>query len=152
MPVGGAGTLALTGDMKRMRPEFVRGVSLRGYGVSLAVGVGVPIPVLGPEVLRRACVRDCDIRAPVVDYSRDYANNTGRVVATVTYEELRSGEIRIEGKRVPVGSLSSYFKALEIANLLADEIRRGEFRLAEPLQRLPVDSVMKPMKIRPRSP
>ena len=46
VPTGGAGTLALTGDMKQMQPDFVRGVSFRGYGVSLGLGVGVPIPVL----------------------------------------------------------------------------------------------------------
>jgi len=43
IPKGGAGTLALTADMKQMIPEFVRGVSLRGYGASLALGIGIPI-------------------------------------------------------------------------------------------------------------
>ena len=42
VPNEGAGTLALTADMKQMRPEFVRGVSLIGYGVSLALGSASP--------------------------------------------------------------------------------------------------------------
>ena len=54
VPMEGSGTLALTADMKQMRPEFVRGVSLIGYGVSLALGVGIPIPILNEQVLRRA--------------------------------------------------------------------------------------------------
>ena len=148
VPTGGAGTLALTADMKKMRPEFVRGVSFRGYGVSLALGVGIPIPVLNEEVLKRACVRDRDILAPVVDYSHEYPQNTGKVVAQVNYEQLRSGQIEIEGKKIAVGSLSSYYKALEIANLLADEIRRGDFRLSEPLSGLPKDTTMKPLVAR----
>jgi uncharacterized protein (DUF39 family) len=108
VPTGGAGTLALTGDMKQMRPEFVRGVSFRGYGISLGLGVGIPIPILNPDVLKRTCVRDRDILAPVVDYSTDYPQNTGKVICHVNYEQLRSGEIEVEGKKVAVGSLSSY--------------------------------------------
>ena len=151
VPLGGAGTLALTGDMKRMRPEYVRGVSLKGYGVSLGLGIGVPIPILGPEILKRTCIRDGEIQAPIVDYSADYPQNTGVVLGRVTYEELRRGEITIDGRRVAVGSLSSYYRAREIANLLADEIRRGDFRVSRPHARLPVNSKMKPLVVKPRS-
>lgn len=151
VPKEGAGTLALTGDMKQMRPEFVRGVSLRGYGVSLALGVGIPIPILNEDILKRTCVRDRDILAPVVDYSSDYPQKTGRVLGHVSYEQLRCGEIRIDGKATKVGSLSSYYKALEIANLLADEVRRGDFILAEPSAPLPKDRPMKPLLIREKT-
>ena len=148
VPIEAAGTLALTADMKAMRPEFVRGVSLRGYGVSLALGVGVPIPVLGPEVLKRTCVRDCHIKAPVVDYSTDYPEKTDRVICHVTYEELRSGRITVEGRDVEVGAFSSYRRALDVAEILADEIRKGDFQLAEPLAYLPRDRSMKPLEMR----
>jgi len=148
IPKEGAGTLALTADMKQMRQEFVRGVSLRGYGVSLALGIGIPIPILNEDILKRTCVRDREILAPVVDFSTDYPKNTGKVLCHVNYEQLRSGEIEVEGRKVAVGSLSSYYKALEIANLLADEIRRGDFRLAEPISYLPKDTTMKSLVIR----
>ncbi len=145
IPKGGSGTLALTADMKQMRREFVRGASFQGYGVSLSLGVGIPIPILNEDVLKRTCVRDRDILAPVVDYSDDYPQNTGKVLCHVNYEQLRSGQIEVEGKKVAVGSLSSYHKALEIAHLLADEIRRGDFRLAEPIQYLAKETTMKPL-------
>jgi uncharacterized protein (DUF39 family) len=148
VPTEGAGTLALTANMKEMQPEFVRGVSLRGYGVSLALGVGIPIPILNERVLQRTCVRDRDILAPVIDYGNDYPQKTGRTICHVNYEQLRSGEIEIDGKKIIVGSMSSYHKALEIANLLADEIRRGEFTLSTPIQPLPKDNSMKPLVIR----
>lgn len=151
VPMEGAGTLALTADMKQMRPEYVRGVSFRGYGVSLAMGVGIPIPILNQDILKRTCVRDRDIMAPVVDYSDDYPQKTGHVVAHVSYEQLRTGQIEIEGQKVTVGSLSSYYKALEIANLLADEVRRGDFLLAEPSAPLPKDRAMKPLAIREKA-
>jgi uncharacterized protein (DUF39 family) len=145
VPTEGAGTLALTGDMKQMRPEFVRGVSLRGYGVSLALGIGIPIPILNADILKRTCVRDRDILAPVIDYSDDYPQRTGKVVTQVSYEQLKSGEIQINGKTVQVGSMSSYYKALEIANLLADEIRRGDFQITKPMAPLPKETAMKPL-------
>ena len=145
VPTEGAGTLALTADMKQMRKEFVRGVSFRGYGVSLSLGIGVPIPILNEEILERTCVRDRDILAPVVDYGNDYPQNTGKVICQVNYEQLRSGEIEINGKKVQVGSLSSYYKALEIASLLADEIRRGDFYLTSPIAALPKENTMKPL-------
>jgi uncharacterized protein (DUF39 family) len=151
VPKEGAGTLALTGDMKQMRPEFVRGTSFRGYGVSLALGVGIPIPILNEDILKHTCVRDRDILAPVIDYSSDYPQKTGKVISHVSYEQLRTGEIEIEGKTVKVGSLSSYYKALEIANLLADEVRRGDFILAEPSAKLPKDRPMKPLLIREKA-
>ena len=148
IPKEGAGTLALTCDMKKMRPEFVRGVTFRGYGVSLALGVGIPIPILNENILKRTCVRDRDIMAPVVDFSQDYPQNTGKVICYVNYEQLRSGQIEVEGKKIAVGSLSSYYKALQVANLLADEIRRGDFMLAEPITPLAKDTKMKPLVTR----
>jgi uncharacterized protein (DUF39 family) len=151
VPTGGAGTLAVTGDMKQMLPEFVRGVSLIGYGTSLGVGVGIPIPILNPDILKRTCIRDCDIDAPVVDYSIAYPQATGDVICYVNYEQLKSGSITVEGKEIAVGSLSSYSKAREIAVLLRDQIARGEFLLSEPIARLPVDQTMKPLLDREKS-
>jgi len=81
----------------------------------------------------------------VVDYGTDYPQNTGKVIGHVNYEQLRTGRIEVDGCTVEVGSLSSYYKALEIANLLADEIRRGDFLLAAPIASLRKDAKMKPL-------
>ncbi len=148
VPVEGAGALALTGDMKKMLPEFVRGVSLKGYGVSLALGVGVPIPILNAEILKRTTVRDRDIQACVTDYSSDYPEKTGKILARYTYEELRSGEVELNGKKVEVTSISSYNKALKICELLKAEIEAGRFLLAEPSQRLPLNQGMQSLNIK----
>jgi len=149
--MGGAGTLAVTGDMKQMLPKYVRGVSLMGYGVSLGIGIGIPLPILNTTVLKRACIRDSEIHAPVVDYSADYPEANGNVITHVTYEQLKSGSITVEGKEIPTGSLSSYSTAREIAAILRDEIKRGDFRLSEPISRLPADIAMKPLRDREKS-
>jgi uncharacterized protein (DUF39 family) len=147
VPSEGAGTLALTGNMKEMEAEFVRGLSLVGYGVSLALGVGIPIPILSPEILRRTTVRDEDILAPVIDYSHDYPQKTGRVICHLSYADLKKGEVVIDGKKVRSGSMSSYSKALKIAHLLKDEIKRGDFLLSRPLQPLARSQSMGALKV-----
>jgi uncharacterized protein (DUF39 family) len=148
VPVEGAGTLGLTANMKEMKPKYVRGVSLIGYGVSLALGVGIPIPILSPQILKRTTVRDRDIYASVIDYSSEYPNRTGKVVCRLSYEELRKGEVTVAGKKVQVGSLSSYSLALEAATALRDEIKRGDFLLSKPYRRFPLTQSMKPLVIR----
>ncbi|MFP4266573.1 MAG: homocysteine biosynthesis protein [Spirochaetaceae bacterium] len=137
VPSEGAGTLALSADMKEMDPEFVKGISLKGYGASLSLGVGIPIPILDVEMLRHTMVRDAEIFAEVIDYSEDYPQKTGRVIAKIDYGSLRSGSVEIDGKKVEVSSMSSYSKALTIAKKLKEEIRSGTFLLSEPSRQLP---------------
>jgi L-aspartate semialdehyde sulfurtransferase len=152
IPRMGAGTLAVLGDLKQMSSRWLRGASFTGYGVTLAVGIGIPIPVLDEEILEYVIVRDRDIKAQVVDYSDAYPNCTGESLGEVTYEELKSGSIAINGKRVPASGLSSYVRAREIADILKDWIKKGAFELTEPTQYLPsVDSgaQFKALKERP---
>lgn len=148
VPMEGAGTLGLTANMKEMKTEFVRGVSMKGYGVSLSLGVGIPIPILNQKILKHTTVRDRDIYAPVIDYSIDYPNRTGKVLCHLSYEELKKGSAQIKRKEVEIGSLSSYYTAQEIAHLLKDEIRKGDFLLSPPVQRLPVKQSMKTLEIK----
>jgi uncharacterized protein (DUF39 family) len=148
VPAEGAGTLALTADMKHMIPEFVRGVTLKGYGVSLALGIGIPIPILNEQVLACTTVRDDDIKAELIDYSYDYPMKTGKVITHLTYGQLKRGRVEIDGQKVEVSSMSSYSKALHIAELLKAEIRDGKFLLSEPLHSLPRNQKMKSMVVR----
>ncbi|OPL18186.1 MAG: hypothetical protein AVO35_06685 [Candidatus Aegiribacteria sp. MLS_C] len=132
IPEGGAGTLFLTGDLKGMSREFLRGVRIPGYGVSLAVGVGTAIPLLDEEMARCASVSDREIPAPVVDYSGDYPEMNGRIVGTTDYAALRSGEISLLNRRVRTVPLSSYPMARRIALKLRSMVEQGLFRLCRP--------------------
>lgn len=137
VPRGGSGTLAVTGDLKQMSARYLRAASIAGYGVSLAVGIGVPIPILDEEMARFTAVRDRDIVAPVIDYSRGYPHNEGEPLAEVTYEQLRAGTIEVQGKQVRTASLSSYARAREIAGQLKEWLEKGDFLLAKPVDPLP---------------
>ena len=137
VPRRGAGTLAVIGDLKQMRPEWLVGTSMLGYGCTLTVGIGVPIPILSEEILQYTRVSDAEIFAPVVDYSEAYPQREPDILGEVSYAELKSGRMKMEGKDVPTASLSSYPKALEIANILKSWIEKGEFLLTEPVAPLP---------------
>jgi len=72
-----------------------------------------------------------------VDYSQDYPQGTGKVLGEVNYAELKSGRIRLQGKEIPTGGLSSYLKAWEVAETLKRWIQKGKFQLTEPVAPLP---------------
>jgi len=137
IPQAPAGTLAVMGDLKGMSPKWLVGASFLGYGVSLNVGIGIPIPILNEDIAKRAAVKDEDIYTQIVDYSEAYPHGTGETLGEVNYKELKSGGIKIKGKDVPTSSLSSYSKAVEIAELLKKSIRDKKFFLTEPVQSLP---------------
>jgi uncharacterized protein (DUF39 family) len=137
IPREGGGTLAVIGDLKQMSPRWLVGASVMGYGCSLTVGIGVPIPILDEEILQYTMVTDADIHAPVIDYSDAYPQKKPEVLAEVTYAELKSGKIKIKGKDVPTASRSSYPKAVEIATILKDWIQSGKFFLTTPVEPLP---------------
>ncbi len=132
-----AGTLAVIGDLKQMKPEWLRGTSMLGYGCTITVGIGVPIPILSEENLGYAVVRDTDIFAPIVDYAGSYPQREPEILGEVNYSQLKSGQIEVTGKQVPTASLSSYPKAVEIANTLKEWIQEGRFLLTEPVSPLP---------------
>lgn len=141
VPRMGAGTLAVTGDLKGMQARWLRGASFTGYGTTLAVGIGVPIPVLDEEVLQHAAVTDADIVTQVVDYSEAYPNCVPGSLGEASYAQLKSGSITVNGKKVPTAGLSSYARAAEIAATLKNWIETGAFLLTSPVEPLPsVDS------------
>ncbi|TET16407.1 MAG: hypothetical protein E3J81_03220 [Dehalococcoidia bacterium] len=147
-----AGTLAVIGALKEMKPQWLVGTSFVGYGTTLTVGLGVPIPILSEEILSYTAVTDQEVFAPIVDYFEAYPQRSPDVLGEVTYAQLKSGKIKVKGKEVPTASLSSYSRAVEIANTLKDWIQKGGFYLTEPVAPLPsVESgiVFKPMQDRP---
>ena len=137
VPREGAGTIATIGNLKEMKPEWLSGASMLGYGVSLYVGIGIPIPILDERLARFTAVKDEDLYAQVYDYGMDYPKGVAKSLGEVSYKDLRSGEIVLNGKTIPTAPLSSYYKAREIAALLKEWIERGEFLLGEPQQLLP---------------
>lgn len=137
VPLSPAGTLWVMGDMKQMSPEWLVGVSIQGYGSSLSVGLGIPIPILDEEMARYTSVSDADIYTQIVDYGDDYPNGRASDLGQVSYAELNSGTITVKGRKVHTVPLSSRPKARKIADTLKKWIQSGTFVLGEPQFTLP---------------
>ncbi len=147
-----AGTLAVIGDLKQMNSRWLVGTTMLGYGCTLTVGIGVPIRILSEEILEYTTITDEKILAAILDYSDGYPNMKPDILGEVSYAQLKTGKIVVQGKELPTASLSSYPRAVEIAGTLKEWILNGKFTLTEPVAPLPgVESgiTFKPLKERP---
>ena len=106
------------------------------------LGVGVPIPVLNAEIVANCAVQDRDIFAPIVDFS--IPRRVRPTFGLVSYAQLKSGRIKIEGKTVRVAPLASMYLSRQVAIELKAAIDRGEFLLTQPVAMLPRDRTFIP--------
>lgn len=148
VPVGPAGTLAVIADLKQASTEFFSAASMTGYGVSAFMGIGIPIPVLDEDIAETLALTDADIQATVFDYG--VQRRSRPALGRVTYAQLRSGEIEVEGRTVQTGPISSLAKARRIAEELKVWVRDRGFVLVPPLQQLPQPGSqgVKPLEVR----
>ena len=130
-PLGPASTLALIGNAKQMDPKWVRGCYFTKYGPSLMLGVGVPLPVLHEEVIAHCAVQDKEIVAPVMDFS--IPRRVRPTFGLVSYGQLKTGKLTIEGKTVKVAPVTSLYLADQVAETLKQWIEAGDFTLTEPV-------------------
>jgi L-aspartate semialdehyde sulfurtransferase len=147
-PVAPAGTLAVIADLKQASAEFFSAATFTNYGVSAFVGIGIPIPVLDEDLAATLALTDADLTATVFDYG--VQRRSRPALRQVTYAELRSGEIEVEGRLVPTGPISSLPVARRIATELKKWIAEQRFTLAPPLRPLPQPGSqgVKPLEIR----
>ena len=109
----GFGTLMVTADMKAMSRDYLRAATMTGYGVTLYVGLGVPIPITDLDMVRRTAVRDEDIEVDIIDYG--VPSRSRPSVRKVNYAELKSGYVDIDGEEIRTSSLSSFRRSRQVA-------------------------------------
>lgn len=135
-------TLAVLGDARQMSTDFIRSAYYEKYGVSMFVGIGIPIPVLDERMAQSLAINNDQIETTILDYGQENHPSIG----TVTYAQLASGSVTLsDGKQIKTAPLSSLAKAREIADILADRIRSRKFFLTEPVAMFPKDSFVKPL-------
>jgi uncharacterized protein (DUF39 family)/CBS domain-containing protein len=143
-PQTGGGTLMVRGNAKKMNTEFLQGAAFTRYGTSLYVGIGIPIPILNEGLVKKTAIKDEEIFTNVIDYGVPRRDRPK--LAKVTYKELKSGKITLDGKTVRVSSLSSLKTARKVALTLKSWIEKGEFFLTQSVERLPLDTTFKSMR------
>lgn len=143
VPVSLAGTLAVSGDVKEMDDRYIKAAVYEKYGISLFVGIGIPIPILDADMLRQTAVRNSEIITTLADKS-----GNEQLAEQYTYEQLQSGSVEFRGRKVKTAPLSSISRAREIAGLLKEWIEKGEFLLTEPVAPLPLTNKVNKLDIR----
>ncbi len=141
VPVGAGATLSVRANLKEADPNFLKAATFTGYGVTLFVGLGVPIPILNEKIAERTAISDADIYTHILDYS--VPSRSRPVVKTVNYADLRSGRVEINGEEVRTSSVAPLKKAREVAETLKKWIEEGQFEITRPLE------AFKPAELRP---
>ncbi len=124
--------LTLIGRLEDMSPRYVVGLSLQGFGCALALGVGLPLPILDEEAAAWAGRPDEELFLAVKDMAHDYPANSQRSLGLVSLAQLFAGSIPINGQDVPAVPLSSRLRSQEICQLLKKWIAAGRFHLGQP--------------------
>lgn len=144
VPIENARTIAVVGDLKEMSSRYLRGAYVEKYGVTMYVGIGIPIPVLDEDLAHRVSIRNEQIETNVVDYGTG-----GQVLGRTNYAALHSGWIEVAGHRVRTAPLSSLARAREIAGVLKGWIENGSFLLTEPVRAMPSEASLKGLEEKP---
>ena len=142
IPTSNARTIAVIGDLKNMSTDFLRGVYYEKYGVSLFVGIGIPIPILDEDLARRVSIRNEQIETTVVDYG-----DGNKILGKTNYAALQSGEIEVNGHKIRTTPVASLAKARQIADILKSWIQKGDFLLTEPVRPMPTGTKLKNLEI-----
>ncbi|MDN5359118.1 MAG: L-aspartate semialdehyde sulfurtransferase [Thermotogaceae bacterium] len=132
LPVAPSATLAITADLRQVKPEFIAPLYINGYGVSLYISIGIPIPVLNTDIAHALSVRNKDIITQVHDFA------TGKTIGTLTYEQLHKNNIRLSGKKPVSRTMSKIRDAYKITEILKTQIEAGTFELTQPVKPLPI--------------
>lgn len=144
VPISHSATLTVMGDGREMSASFIKAAYYEKYGVSMFVGIGIPIPVLDEEMAARLMIRNDQITTRILDYgSPDHAE-----IGRINYEQLMSGEIVLNGKKIKTSSLSSMYKARKIADILKKQISKGSFTLTAPVEVFPKGKGLNPLELR----
>lgn len=141
IPTSNARTLAVIGDLKNMSTDFLRAAYYEKYGVSMFVGIGIPIPVLDEDIARRVSIRNEQIETTVVDYGKE-----NQILGKTNYAALHSGEIEINGHKIRTAPAASLAKAREIAGILKNWIQQAQFLLTEPIRPMPTGTSLKSLR------
>jgi uncharacterized protein (DUF39 family) len=145
IPINPGGNLGVICNLKNIKPDFIQAITIPKYGVSLRVGIGVPIPILNEEILRYTLIKNKEIYSSIYDYSIPSRNRPK--LGEVNFEQLKNGFIKINGKNVPTRPISNYKKAQRVAISLKNLIKKGQFFLQEPIEKFSSHRSVKKLEI-----
>jgi len=142
VPVTNAATISVIGNLKEMSPEYLHAAYFEKYGVSMFIGIGIPIPILDTDIARRVSINNSQIETSVLDYGTVGMPTLGQA----TYKELQSGTIKVQGKKIRTAPVASLSKARKIAEELRNWLQNGSFEITKPVQLFPNNTSLNSLK------
>lgn len=142
VPVTNAATIAVMGNLKEMSSDYIQAAYYDKYGVSMFVGIGIPIPILDVEMAKRVSINNSQIETSVLDYGTNGTPKLGQV----TYGELQTGLIIVGGKKIRTAPVASLSKARKIANELKEWLQSCNFEISKPVQMFPKNTSLNSLK------
>jgi len=130
----GFSNLMVKGDLKQMSGEYLRAGFINGYGPTLFLGIGFPIPILNYEMAKRTGIANEDIDINIIDFS--IKSNKRPIVIKTNYKELKSGLLTFKNKKIQTRSLSSHRLSVKVADHLKEIIRNGNYKIILPSESL----------------
>lgn len=125
---------AVSVELQSLDPHWVRPCHFEGQGPGLLITVAAPVPLLNLATARQAAAGPELLEAPVLDLAipRRLKPSLGRV----SYAELLSGSITLNGQRIRCAPACSPRLAEAAAAHLVDELRADRIPLRLPLRPL----------------
>ncbi|MBA7557180.1 hypothetical protein ES705_49918 [subsurface metagenome] len=80
IPKSNSATIAVIGDLKKMHTDFIKAGYFEKYGVSIFIGIGIPISLLDEEMAVFVSVKNEQIETTVFDYGTPERTNMGTAI------------------------------------------------------------------------
>ncbi len=104
--------------------------------------MGFRFRFLDADIAKRVSVNNSQIETSVLDYGTAGMPK----LAQVNYKELRSGFIKVKGKKIRTAPVSSLSKARKIADELKQWLLDGSFEISKPVQFFPKNTSLNSLK------
>jgi uncharacterized protein (DUF39 family) len=131
---------ALEVDLHSLDPRWLRATRLEGGGSGLLVAIAAPVPLINGTVALQAAATNAALQAPVLDFA--IPRRVRPSFGTVSYAQLHSGELNLQGRRLTCAPGHSPRLAAAIAEELAQRLQAGHFPLRLPLHPLPTRTAL----------
>lgn len=145
IPLSPARTISVIGNLKNMDCNYIKPIYIKGYGITLCVGLGIPIPILDEEMAYYTSISDENIFTNVLDFASEKRERP--IMQRVSYKELKCHKVNLNNKVIPTVSFSNIRIAQNIAHTLKHKIISQEFCCTEFVQSLPSYSNTGPLTL-----
>ncbi|MFM2079635.1 MAG: hypothetical protein RLZZ219_317 [Cyanobacteriota bacterium] len=130
-------------DLHGLDRRWLRAWRMAGGGSGLLVAIAAPVPLINGVVARQAAIGDDRLEAPVLDFG--IPRRVRPSFGSVSYAQLHSGALDLQGRRLACAPGHSPRLAAEISACLVERLQQGRFPLRLPLQPLPQRPALRPL-------